>query len=203
MSYKFGKPDKEFMKKPSLGQHCDCFGEEICPDEPCLILLRNAASAEREAIAFYLEGALAEGRLADLFTQIAANELLHYVETMRLISRFDPVQAEYLEEEGLDYLVLQRPIPKWPDCQCGQKPPETDDLALPPEKNAINALKLLTRALADEFAAINQYQSFMTCTDHTDCQEHFCHLMNEEKAHVAEISAAIFRLSHNHAATGG
>lgn len=199
MKYKLGKPDKEYMKKPSLAQDCSCLEEEICPDEPCLILLRDTASAERKAIAFYLEGALAECRLADLFTHIAEEEMIHYVEIMRLISRLDPVQAEFLEEESLDFLVLQRTaMPKWsPIFKGGHSPADDDDfLALPPERKAVKALNLLTQALVDEFAAINQYQSAMACTDHVGCQELFCHIMNEEKEHVAELTAALFRLTH-------
>jgi len=74
-----------------------------CPNHPDLYLLRDAAADERGAIADYLTCA-AETCLDEIFLHVAEDEMQHYVETMRLISIFDPVQAEMLREEGLGVL---------------------------------------------------------------------------------------------------
>ena len=54
----------------------------------------------------------AETCLDEIFLDVAEDEMEHYAETMRLISWFDPVQAEMLAEEALDVLVMKRPIGK-------------------------------------------------------------------------------------------
>jgi hypothetical protein len=77
-------------------------------------LLRDTATDERGAIADYLTCA-AETCLDEIFLDVAEDEMQHYVEIMRLISLFDPVQAKMLEEEDLGVLTMERHIgrPKW------------------------------------------------------------------------------------------
>ena len=42
----------------------------------------------------------------------------------------------------------------------------------------------------------NKYQRYMNDAEEPRVKELFCHLMNEEKEHVAEFTAALFRLTH-------
>jgi rubrerythrin len=166
-----------------------------CPDHPDLCLLRDAAADERGAIADYLTCALG-ACLSELFLDVAEDEMQHYVETMRLISLFDPVQAKMLEEEKLGFLVMKRPMgkPKW--AQQPHKQEQEDVKVIPPNKKDLPAIRCLTKAIQDELHAINKYQRYMNSAEDHRVQEHFCELMNEEKEHVAEFTAALFKLTH-------
>ncbi len=166
-----------------------------CPNHPDLYLLRDAAADERGAIADYLTCA-AETCLDELFLDVAEDEMQHYVETMRLISLFDPVQAEMLEEEGLDFLVMKRPAgkPKWTPVNKAAE--EQDVEVIPPKKKDLPAIRCITKAIQDELHAINKYQRYMNEAEDGRVKEHFCELMNEEKEHVAEFTAALFKLTH-------
>lgn len=189
---------------PHEHHHHDGHHEECCPDDPCLIMLRDAAIAEREAILFYLEAAaMLCGDLRRLFLDTAEDEMRHFVMTMRHISALDSDQAQALEEVGLDDLLMQRGMaPKWaagwqPDCAC---PMEAETMAapMPPEhepENGLTPVCLLTKALTGELEAINKYQKYMEKACDPACCRHFCHLMNDEKEHVASFIAALYDLT--------
>ncbi|MDT8903983.1 hypothetical protein [Anaeroselena agilis] len=164
-----------------------------CPNHPDLYLLRDAAADERGAIADYLTCA-AETCLDELFLDVAEDEMQHYVETMRLISLFDPVQAAMLKEEDLGFLVMKRPKPKWTASKKAQE--EADVEVVPPNKKDLPAIRCITKAIQDELHAINKYQRYMNEAEEDRVKAHFCMLMNDEKEHVAEFSAALFKLTH-------
>ena len=165
-----------------------------CPNHPDLYLLRDAAADERGAIADYLSCAL-ETCFDEIFLDVAEDEMQHYVETMRLITLFDPVQAQMLEEENLDVLVMRRRVcnSKW----CPNNILEEQDVQVPlPNKKDLSAIRCLTKAIQDELHAINKYQQYMNQAKDQRVKELFCELMNEEKEHVAEFTAALFQLTH-------
>lgn len=180
--------------------HDDHHGE--CYD-PCLMMLRDAAIAEREAILFYLEAAaMVCGDLRRLFLDTAEDEMEHFVMTMRHISALDSDQAEALEEVGLGALLMQRGMaPKWaagwqPSCACPLE--ETMAAPMPPEhepESDLTPLCLLTKALTGALEAINKYQKYMEKASDSACCRHFCHLMNDKKEHVASFIAAIYDLT--------
>lgn len=172
-----------------------CPPDSDCPNHPDLYLLRDAAADERGAIADYLSCAL-DTCLDEVFLDAAEDEMQHYVETMRLISLYDPVQAEMLEEEGLDALVMARLAgrPKWTIANQAQE--EEDVQVVPPNKKDMPAVRCLTKAIQDELHAINKYQKYMNEAQEDQVKEHFCELMNEEKEHVAEFTAALFKITH-------
>ncbi len=165
-----------------------------CPNHPDLYLLRDAAADERGAIADYFSCA-AETCL-EVFLDVAEDEMQHFVETMRLISLFDPVQAKMLIEEDLDILTMKTRIrkPKWVSSKNIQE--EQDVQVTPPNKKDLPAIRCLTKAIQDELHAINKYQQYMNQAKDPRVKEHFCELMNEEKEHVAEFTAALFELTH-------
>lgn len=187
---------------PAHEQHHHDSHHGSCPDDPCLLMLRDAAIAEREAILFYLEAAaMVCGDLRRLFLDTAEDEMRHFVMTMRHIAALDGVQAEALEEVGLDTLLAQRGMtPKWaagwqPECAC---PLEAETMVVPPAQETENDLTpvcLLTKALTSELEAINKYQKYMEKTSASACCRHFCHLMNDEKDHVASFIAALYDLT--------
>ncbi|SDF24790.1 ferritin family protein [Sporolituus thermophilus] len=168
----------------------------LCPDDPDLLRLRDAAKNEREAIDLYLEAAL-RTPMADLFLDVAEDEMHHYVELMRLISSLDPVQAAVLKEENLGTLTLARvqPPDKW------KAPPmwvsEAEDVAVtPPAEKDLPTIHYLTKSLAGELEATNKYQIYMAQAEHDEVRALFCHIMNEEKEHIAEFTAALYRLTN-------
>lgn len=170
---------------------------EECPSSPDLLLLRDAAADERTAVAFYLDAAR-NSCLPQLFLDIAEDEMEHYVETMREISRLDPVQANMFRAEGLDMLLATRPLLK-PQAKVLFRPKEVEasdaKVSLPGRKD-LPTINLLTKALTDELQAVNKYQRYMLDAENTEVQLLFCHLMNEEKEHIAELTAALFELTH-------
>ena len=170
--------------------------EEICPNHPDLLLLRDAAADERNAIAFYLEAARASC-MPRLFLDVAEDEMEHYVEIMREISRLDPVQAQMFSNEELDMLLMTRPLFKPQAKEALRKEAEAGDTQIvPPNRKEMPTVVLLTRALNDEFQATNKYQRYMETAEDPAVQRLFCLLMNEEKEHIAEFTAALFELTH-------
>lgn len=165
-----------------------------CPNHPDLYLLRDAAADERGAIADYLT--CAADTCLEIFLDVAEDEMQHFLETMRLISLFDPVQAQRLQEEDLGVLTMERPIrkPKWVPSKNTQY--DQDVQVTPPNKKDLPAIRCLTKAIQDELHAINKYQKYMNQADDPRVMEHFCKLMNEEKEHVAEFTAALFKLTN-------
>jgi rubrerythrin len=167
-----------------------------CPNNPDLYLLRDAAADERRAIADYLDCALTTP-LRDLFFDVAEDEMQHFEDTMKLISTLDPIQAQQLHAAGLDFLTMTRPAdrPKWTN-NTKAAVQAADVQVAPPTKKDMCAIECLTRAIQDELCAINKYQRYMNEAQETEVKEHFCDLMNAEKEHVAEFTAALFQLTH-------
>lgn len=164
-----------------------------CPDHPDLLLLRDAAADEREAVAFYLEAAK-NTQFTELFLDVAEDEMHHYVKIMRHISMLDPVQTAELKKQNLNILTIDRFKAKWQQKYCAPNQSETPPL-MPSDKD-IATIDYLTKALVGELKAINKYQKYMNKAL-TDYNKHlFCHLMNDEKEHVAEFTAALFELTH-------
>ncbi len=190
------RPDY-YSPKKSYGCPSSCTPDmDECPNHSDLYLLRDAAADERGAIADYLRCAT-ETCLDEIFLDVAEDEMQHYVETMRLISRFDPIQAKMLEEEDLDFLVMKRPMGRKPKWVKPQKSQEEEDVSItPPNKKELPSVCCLTKAIQDELHAINKYQRYMNQAKDPRVKEHFCELMNEEKEHVAEFTAALFELTH-------
>ena len=190
----------KFYKTDKI-MHCDmpCPPEEdmLCPNHPDLCMLRDAAADERGAVADYLECAL-DTCLDEVFLDVAEDEMQHYVETMRLISALDPVQAQMLEDEDLGFLTMKKSArhtkAKWGKPKAVK---EVEDVeVIPPNKKEICAIRCLTKAIQDELHAINKYQRYLNEAKEPEVKALFCHLMNEEKEHVAEFTAVLFEITH-------
>lgn len=163
---------------------------EACPNHPDLLLLRDAAADERNAIAFYLEAAR-DSCVCQLFLDIAADEMRHFAELMQMVSCLDPVQAQIFSEAGLDTLVTAHPLrPK-------NKNKKVDDpQGILPDRKDMVTVNFLTRAIVDELQAINKYQRYMQAAESPAVARLFCRIMNEEKEHLAEFTAALFELTN-------
>ena len=181
-------PEEEERAKSSLNS-------DDCPCHPDLLLLRDAAIDERNAILEYLTAAH-DCCLPELFLHTAQDEMGHYFETLRQINRLDPIQAEAFREVGLDMLITNRMANN-----CKKNTPiaavqqaEAALAGLPPERR-MPTIAALTQALAGEFAAANKYQRYMCEAKDPRVQALFCHLMNDEKGHIAEFTAALFDMT--------
>lgn len=185
-------------RKPSKGNlvagiHDNC---DECPDCPDLLLLRDAAADERNAIAFYLEAARTTC-MPRLFLDVAEDEMQHYVEIMREISRLDPVQAEMLRNADLGMLLMTRPVYKPKAKAAIVKQVEAADAQIvPPDREDMPTVHTLTKALTGEFEAANKYQRYMKEAETREVKRLFCKLMNDEKEHIAEFTAALFELTN-------
>ncbi len=170
--------------------------EMECPNHPDLILLRDAAADEREAIADYFHAAQ-HTCMSELFLDIIEDEMQHYVMIMRHISMLDPVQAEMLREEGLTELtmsgMMKKMRAKWMEKTIMCEP--EDAQVSPLDADELEAVCYLTNALVGEFKAINKYQCYMKKAEIDHNKHLFCYLMNDEKEHVAELTKAIFAIT--------
>ncbi|MDU2065088.1 MAG: ferritin-like domain-containing protein [Sporomusaceae bacterium] len=165
-----------------------------CPNHPDLYLLRDAAADERGAIADYLECAFENPCFADLFLDAAEDEMQHYVEIMRLISLLDSVQYDMLKKD-LKFLTTKRLAAKPKAWKKYQVEEEEDVQVELPKKKDLCLIRCLTKAIQDELHAINKYQRYMNKAEESIVKELFCDLMNEEKEHVAEFTAALFSVT--------
>jgi rubrerythrin len=162
---------KQYQPKYAMGDGDAGCDDELCPTDPDLILLRKNAKGEREAIGFYLKAAaMTGGELCELFLEIARDEMTHFRNTMRLLAKYDPMQARAFEEAGINMRDEER------------KPHQ-------PEKclDKHEAIDLITKAMADELSAINMYQLSYEKACHHDVKALFCQNANDEKSHVAEL----------------
>jgi len=154
------------------------------------------AADEREAIAMYFQAAR-RTCMTELFLDIIEDEMQHYVMTMHHISMLDPVQADMLREEGLNELTMSGMMKKM-RAQWMQKSAmsEPEDVVVSPlDDEELEAVCYLTKVLVSEFHAINKYQCYMEKSEIIHNKHLFCHLMNEEKEHVAELTKAIFEIT--------
>ncbi|MBP2646264.1 MAG: hypothetical protein H6Q75_1704 [Firmicutes bacterium] len=170
---------------------------EECPNHSDLYLLRDAAADERGAINDYLACALDTTGFSDTFLDAAEDEMQHFAKTMQLISCLDPIQAKKLEDEKLNSLLMSRQAAKPQSIsKTSPAPKEEDGKVPPPSKSQLPAIRCLTKAIQDELRAINKYQHYMNTAEDSQVRALFCELMNEEKEHVAEFTAALFTLTH-------
>ena len=176
-----------------------CLDPDECPCHPDLILLRDAAIDERNAILEYLTAAH-DCYLPELFLHTAQDEMRHFFQTMRQINRLDPIQAEAFREVGLDMLTTSRLTANnkkktaSPVASASVQQAEAALSALPCERR-MPTIAALTQALTGELAAINKYQCYMCKAKDPQVQTLFCQLMNDEKEHVAEFTAALFDMT--------
>ncbi|MCX7780754.1 MAG: ferritin-like domain-containing protein [Negativicutes bacterium] len=185
----------KYMKTPEF-----CIDDKECPNNPDLLLLRDAAADERKAVLQYLNAAR-DNCLAELFLDVAEDEMHHYVEIMQQIVRLDSVQADMFREVNLNMMTLGRPAKNTPkkwnymnQQNAAAEDAEELSVALPDERD-MPAICHLTAGLVEEFAATNKYQRYMNEACDPRVKELFCHLMNEEKEHIAEFTAALFDLT--------
>ena len=195
----FKKRRPKYLKPSEI-----CLDNEDCPNNPDLLLLRDAAADERKAILDYLNAAKANC-LSELFLDVAEDEMHHYMEILGHIVRLDPVQKEMFEEVNLDIPPMRKTAAASPKqwnyvknnvnkLIAEEEAVEDIQLELPPERN-MPAICHLTAALIDELHATNKYQRYMNEACDPKVKELFCHLMNEEKEHIAEFTAALFDLT--------
>lgn len=177
-------------KKSRQSAEADRKCNNACPDNPDLLLLRDAAVDERETIAFYLRAAKELPVFADLFTEIAEDEMQHYIITMRHICMLDPIQAEEMKEAGLEELAMMPRMPaKWE--KNSSKCKKEDTLS----EKTLETVQYLTDALIGELLAANKYQTYMKKAEVESNKRLFCHLMNDEKEHIAEFTAALYEIT--------
>ena len=172
--------------------------DDKCPDDCDLLLLRDAAADERDAIAFYLRAGH-ETCMSNLFLGVAEDEMHHYAELMQMVNVLDPIQAEMFAEAGVSLTLPRRPKAKYHPPVFEKEEEDDDDLEqglTPPDPNNLERIDLLTKAIRLELMAINKYQRYMMQACHPEVKALFCHIMNEEKEHVAEFTKALFCLTH-------
>lgn len=166
--------EERYPKKKKYYCDDDDSDNELCPTDPDLILLRTNAKGEREAINFYLKaGAGTSGALRDLFVDTAGDEMVHFRNTMTLLAKYDPEQARAFEAVGID-LPVDMLMRQQGMCD-----------------NSLEAIDLLTQAIAGELDAINMYQESYEAAIHSDVKALFCQNATDEKMHLAEFWKAL------------
>ena len=161
-------------------------GNQSCPTDPDLLLLRQNAKGEREAIAFYLRAATkVNGSLCELFFHTAQDEMIHFRKSMTLLAKYDPIQDQAFEEVGINLPDELRKAPSAKNC---------------PE-DRLEIIDLLTKAITDELTAINMYQESYEKACHSDVKALFCNNGNDEKHHVAEFWKVLMTFTKENALT--
>jgi rubrerythrin len=163
----------------------ECMGEcemeaenECCPTDPDLLLLRQNAKGEREAIAFYLKAASnTTGPLCQLFLDTARDEMTHFRKSMALLAKYDSIQARAFDKLGID-------LP----CNEFRKNQSTSNYC---SKDKQEIIDLLTKSITGELDAINMYQESYEKACHDDVKALFCNNAHDEKMHVAEFWEAL------------
>lgn len=180
---RFAKKHQNYFCDDDYEDDDDDIDETLCPTDPDLILLRQNAIGEREAIDFYLRaGAKTSGTLRDLFIDTAGDEMVHFRNLMTLLAKYDPEQASAFEEVGIDL-------------------PSNILLRQQDTCDRLEAIHLLTQAITDELAAINQYQQSYEAANHSDVRALFCNIANDEKMHLAEFWRALMVYTNEETAT--
>lgn len=165
-----------FMEDCDVEDTPECDDNTDCPTDPDLLLLRQNAKGEREAIAFYLHAAsMTTGPLCQLFMHTAKDEMVHFRNTMTLLAKYDPIQAQAFNDVGIVLPVDE--ARKMTPAPCPEDKQEVIDL--------------LTKAITDELDAINMYQLSYEKACHDDVKALFCANGNDEKHHVAEFWKAL------------
>jgi len=149
---------------------------ESCPTDPDLLLIRQNAKGERQAIAFYLRASsMTRGSLCQLFLDTARDEMMHFRKSMIILAKYDPQQAQAFENVGINLPDELRKNQSSTNC--------------PHDK--LEIIDLLTKAITDELEAINMYQESYEKASHDDVKALFCSNANDEKVHVAEFWKAL------------
>lgn len=188
----FNKRRPKYLKPSEI-----CLDNDDCPNNPDLLLLRDAAAEERQVIFDYLEAAQ-NNCLTDLFLDVAEDEMQHYMEILGHIVRLDPIQRDMFTEVNLDIPPLRKTTNNTKKTvskiAAAEALEEDVQITLPPERN-MPAICRLTEALVGELHTTNKYQRYMNEACDPRVKELFCRLMNEEKEHIAEFTAALFDLT--------
>lgn len=161
----------------------------LYPENPDLLLLRDAAANERETIAFYLKVSQDIPALADLFNEIAKDEMQHYVMIMRHICMLDPIQAQEMKEVGREELAI---MPRFSDQHELNAAERTFEYALSESEKNSEGMQYLTDALIEEFLVANKYHTYLKKAEVENNKRLFCWLLNDEKKHIAEFTANLF-----------
>ena len=158
-----------------MEEECD-ENDQSCLTDPDLLLLRQNAKGEREAIAFYLRAAsMTSGPLCQLFLDTARDEMMHFRKSMILLAKYDPLQAQAFEEVGINLPDELRKTQSSNNCS----------------QDKLEIIDLLTKAITGELEAINMYQESYEKACHRDVKALFCNNANDEKLHVAEFWKAL------------
>lgn len=171
-------------------------------DRKRLQTLRSLAAKEiLEAVNFYfLASRTASNVIYDIedemsyqkyFAHEAADEMLHYLSQMRLISKIDDYQKEEFEEHGLGaYLVDDEypPIELWYG-------PFSDDYT--PDAATVRWLNSIVEAIKAihlELKNINLYENFILEENNKEVIEVYIEAMNHEKELLADFNEMLFKL---------
>lgn len=141
----------------------------MCSSDTDLILLRKNAIGERKAIHHYLCAAdKVSGAVCKLFMEIAHDEMIHFRRSMTLLSQYDPIQDCAFSDDCINL-------------------PPVDSFRKSKNCTSFEIMELLTESIADELAAINQYQESYFCAKHEDVKIYFCETANDEKTHLSKL----------------
>ena len=129
--------------------------------------------------------------LDEIFLDVAEDEMEHYAENdAAYLAAISPGRNA---RRKLDVLVMKQPIgkPKWAYC----KKPRKRRMSRSPPGKRFARRSIHHQAIQDELHAINKYQRYMNSAEEPRVKE-LLPSVNEEKEHVAEFTAALFRLTH-------
>lgn len=127
----------------------------------------------------------------EYFAHEAADEMLHYLDEIRLVSKYDPYQRKEFEEHGLgDYLVGDEypPITFWYG-------PFPDDY-IPDAATVrwLNSIDEAIKGIVFELETISKYENLISEETKCDVIKVYIEAMNHEKGDLADFNDILFKL---------
>lgn len=162
-----------------------------------LINLRKAADREiSQAVYTYflasrevLNEPFEETTYQEYFAHEAADEMLHYLQLMRMISKLDPVQKEqFIEHDLAPYFVEDKypTITFWYGPYCYYQKER--------EERWLKTVKYVIESISLELETINYYEQYITEATNREVKDLFTEIMNHEKGDVADFNQMLLKL---------
>lgn len=125
----------------------------------------------------------------EYFAQEAADEMLHYLEIMNMISKLDPIQKkQFMEHDLTPYFVKGEypPITFWYGPYCYYQKER--------EERWLKTTKYVIEAISLELETISYYEKYIEETNNREVKTLFTKIMNHEKGDIADFNQMLLTL---------
>jgi bacterioferritin (cytochrome b1) len=125
----------------------------------------------------------------EYFAHEASDEMGHYLQLLRMVSKLDPTQKEQFIEHTLGAYLVQNQEPSfkfWLGPYC--YPPQERELRW------LNTFREVVKAISLELETINQYERYINEASNPEVKQLFAEILNHEKGDLADFNQMLFSL---------